>query len=308
MQLPSDRYRAAESELIEAYGLHVTEHVVEVDAPAVSIRVLDVGSGDPMVFLHGAPNAAASWAPLAAQLTGNRCVLIDGPGAGLSSPVRKWDHYRANMVAILDAVMSQLALTAPVLVGSSLGGLHAYSYAIGRRARIKGMVIVGCPAGPAVLPLPFTERLSALPLPGFLIDMAFKPTVEGAKKAHRDIGHGVSVDSGRIPEVVFEWYAELVGSTRTVRNMLPDVRAFTSFLGRKRTGRIERDELEQLDLPVRYLWGDSDPLAKPEHGDALAALTPGARIEHFEDFGHLPWLDDPQLIAASITAFAKELE
>ncbi len=48
------------------------------------MRVLEVGEGVPVLFVHGASSGGSSWAPLVACLSGFRCILLDRPGFGLS--------------------------------------------------------------------------------------------------------------------------------------------------------------------------------------------------------------------------------
>lgn len=65
-RLNHEVYRAAEADLFAEYGVDVQEHIVSMPAPATSIRVLEFGSGEPTIFIHGSPNDAATWIPLAA--------------------------------------------------------------------------------------------------------------------------------------------------------------------------------------------------------------------------------------------------
>lgn len=304
---PQETYRAAEQRLFGAYGVDPQEHLVDVKAPATQVRVLEVGKGEPILFLHGSPNNGASWVGLAAAMPNARCLMLDCPGAGLSSQVTKWGDHRQDTAAVVKAVLDQLGIERVALVGSSLGGLYAYNYALTHPEQVTSLTLLGCPAGPAVLPIPIFERILAAPIPVSWLLAMFKPSPKLARKMFADIGHGPAVADGRIPDAVFEWYEELLRHTETMRNTVEEVRAFETPFGRKPHGQITEEELAQLRPPVLYLWGDADPMAKPAHADALAALTPGARIEHLDGFGHLPWLDDPTAIASRLSTFLHEV-
>jgi hypothetical protein len=47
------RYRHAEAALWGHYGVEPTEQFIDLDSPRVRLRVVEVGSGDPIVFIGG---------------------------------------------------------------------------------------------------------------------------------------------------------------------------------------------------------------------------------------------------------------
>ena len=57
---------------------------VQLDRTGVTVRVQEVGTGPPVVFVHGGSNGGASWARWSRRLDGFRCVVLDRPGCGLS--------------------------------------------------------------------------------------------------------------------------------------------------------------------------------------------------------------------------------
>jgi pimeloyl-ACP methyl ester carboxylesterase len=80
------RYRQAERALWADYGLEPAERFVELRTPAARLRLLDVGSGEPVLFVHGTVGPG-SWPALVRELRGFRCLVLDRPGWGLSSAV-----------------------------------------------------------------------------------------------------------------------------------------------------------------------------------------------------------------------------
>jgi hypothetical protein len=83
----TERYRRAERAFWETYGLAPTERVVTVGSPPVRLRVQELGSGEPVLFVNGTGGPGAYFAPLLAELPGLRCLVLDRPGWGLSAPV-----------------------------------------------------------------------------------------------------------------------------------------------------------------------------------------------------------------------------
>jgi hypothetical protein len=51
------------------YGLAATELYHDIGPVGVAVRVLGVGSGQPLVMLHGVTLAAAIWAPWLGQVS-----------------------------------------------------------------------------------------------------------------------------------------------------------------------------------------------------------------------------------------------
>lgn len=87
----TERYRQAEQALWGHYGLKPTERFIELDSPRVRLRVVEVGSGEPVLFVPGTAGTGPYWGPLVRELKGFRCLMLDRPGWGLSSPVRLFE-------------------------------------------------------------------------------------------------------------------------------------------------------------------------------------------------------------------------
>lgn len=296
-------YRAAEQRLSDLYGVQIREHVVDVETPDTSVRVLELGAGDPIAFIHGSPNNAATWIPLAAQLPDRRCLLIERPGAGLTPPLARWSNHRSESAATITAVVDHFGLDETDLVGSSLGGLYAYNFAIQHPDRVRRLIQMGAPAGPSILPMPPIFRFLSLPIPSVILNKALRPDTDGARKMLAQIGHDTSIEAGTIPNVVFEWYSALLCHTDTLEHLVREIRAIATPLGYRSRTKLRDEALAGLAVPTLYLWGNDDSFAKPDQADTLSALTPGATIEHFDSSGHILWYDDPRLIAERVGAF-----
>ena len=81
-----------------------------------------------MLFLHGAPNAGSTWAEVVARLPDFRNLLVDRPGAGLSTPLpQPLDRETAPQFADRFAVdvLDALEIERADVVASSFGGYLA---------------------------------------------------------------------------------------------------------------------------------------------------------------------------------------
>lgn len=114
------------------------------------------GAGDgrpPVVLVHGLTFDRGMWAPLIDLLDGRRALALDLPGHG-ESPRR--GSYQVNEVAdVVHEAVEAAGLPAPVLVGHSIGAVHATAYAARHPAR--AVVNIDQP----LLAGPFGEMLRA---------------------------------------------------------------------------------------------------------------------------------------------------
>ena len=123
----------------------------------------DDGAGIPVVFLHGLTFDRRSWRPIIDRLDGGvRSIAIDLPSHGDSGgPPAPLDHVAAQVHELLGS----LTVDRPILVGHSMSGGLASSYAASYPSR--GLVIVD--NGPDIRPFAqLLQRLEpALCGPGF---------------------------------------------------------------------------------------------------------------------------------------------
>lgn len=126
-------YKEAEGHLWQYYGIQPETYFLDLERPQVQVRIQEVGTGDPVLFVHGGPNAGTTWAPLAARMQDFRCLVLDRPGCGLSKPV---DYGASDLpwlaTAVLESVLTILDVERLPLVVSSMGGSGAF----GSRKRI----------------------------------------------------------------------------------------------------------------------------------------------------------------------------
>ncbi|MGW8883036.1 alpha/beta fold hydrolase [Streptomyces sp. NPDC055749] len=122
-----------------------SEHTVVREGVRISCRDWG-GSGPPVALLHGLAGHAGEWDAIARDLSPRyRVVAVDQRGHGASER-RPRDVSRAAYVADAVAVLEQLGLQQPVLVGQSLGGHAAMLAAAAHPGLFRALVLVE--AGP----------------------------------------------------------------------------------------------------------------------------------------------------------------
>jgi esterase len=117
----------------------------------LNLHYLDWGTcgRPPILFLHGGGLTAHTWDLVCLQLRRNyRCVALDQRGHGESAWPPDGDYGTETYVADIEALVERLQLHQPVLVGQSLGGVNALTYAARHSDEMTALVVVD--AGPQV--------------------------------------------------------------------------------------------------------------------------------------------------------------
>lgn len=96
-----------------------------------------------IVFLHGFTGSSATWKPIVAQLNGIfKTVTVDLIGHGKTAvPTNPSRYSMEEQIADLEALFSELKLTQITLVGYSMGGRIALSYAEKYPERITSLIL-----------------------------------------------------------------------------------------------------------------------------------------------------------------------
>jgi 2-hydroxy-6-oxonona-2,4-dienedioate hydrolase len=111
------------------------------------IRYHDVGTGHPIVLLHGSGPGATGWSNFWPNIgylaTDHRVIAVDMPGWGLSdtpNAVTGWDPV-LDLVGLLDS----LEIDKAALVGNSMGGMTSIGTAVRFPDRVSHLITMGAP-------------------------------------------------------------------------------------------------------------------------------------------------------------------
>lgn len=301
-------YREAETRFLESVRIHPQESFVRLPRLGASVRVQTVGSGPPVLFIHGGPNAGTTWAPLVSRMTGVTCHLLDRPGTGLSDRyvVDKADLVGFASHLVVD-VLDGLGIERAHVVASSFGGYCALHSAAASPERFLRMVQMACPALlPGQQMPPFMKLITTPGLRHFI--GALPPNRRVQDSILRQIGHGKTLDAGQMPQEHGDWYMALTRHTETMKN--DGEMIFRLRRGRRFDERVALDEatLARVTTPTHFLWGADDTFGDEEVARWVVGVMPNATVEMIPDSGHLPWLDDPGYIADQTMAFLDRVD
>ena len=265
---------------------------------ASAIRVVEAGSGPPILFIPGTGGTGPYWAPLIRELTGFRCLMIDRPGWGFSSPT-KWQASTYGMTAgnIQRGVLDHFGVKQADLIGASVGNLWAFRLAQHEPSRVGRVVMLG---GGLAVPVPRFIRLLASPIGAVMVRL---PTPPRALRSQLEaIGHGRSVAEGRMDGFI-AWRTALARDTRSLRAERAMVQALIQGSG-FRPGVIPTDaESAAVRHPVRMLFGSDDPAGSVDLWRRFTGRLPNGELEVLDGAGHMPWWDDAKAVGRSVRAF-----
>jgi haloalkane dehalogenase len=116
-----------------------------LDAAGVEMAYVDIGKGDPIVFLHGNPTSSYLWRNIIPHLAPHaRCLAPDLAGMGDSSKAPDGAYRLADHVRYLDAWFTafDLAHQKVTLVVHDWGSALGFHWARRNRAAIKGIAYI----------------------------------------------------------------------------------------------------------------------------------------------------------------------
>src|SRR4051812_2223869 len=118
------------------------EHQRWVTIDGRRVNVIELGSGSPIVFIHGLSGSWQNWLEQLPVFAGrHRVVAFDLPGVGASEmPSQKISI--SGYARTVDALYEALRIDSAAVVGNSMGGFIGAELAIAHPARVERLVLV----------------------------------------------------------------------------------------------------------------------------------------------------------------------
>ncbi len=247
--------------------------------------------GAPVVLIHGFSVPSCVWDGTFEHLVqaGFQVLRYDLYGRGRSDRPHcdyGLDCYVAQLAALLDAIPWRMPVG---LVGLSMGGPIAAAFTAAYPQRVRSVALLD----PVVegVPLPWKQRLLAVPVLGeWLLRLTGKQRLsEGLRNdffrpermpSSLPARYRAYMDTG--------FFRALYLSVR--HGMLGDHRAVFQALG-------------QRLVPVLALWGAEDRTVPPSQAETLQSLVPHAVVKLIPQAGHLPHLEQPDLVHPLLASF-----
>ncbi len=262
-------------------------------------NVIELGSGPPIVFIHGLSGSWQNWLEqLPVFASEHRVITFDLPGFG-SSEMPSEQISISGYARWVDALLGQLGVECGAVVGNSMGGFIGAELAIQFPARVEQLVLVSA-AGLTIenqIPAPVLTALRTLDtrLAAYTGWLASRSEALSRRPRSRELIFGIVAHrAGKLPGPLV---AEQVrGSGKP--GFVPALNALTRY--------PIRDRLGEIACPTLIVWGTHDMLVPARDADEFERLIPNARKVVWPETGHVAMLERPEAFNRLLAAFLAE--
>jgi pimeloyl-ACP methyl ester carboxylesterase len=255
---------------------------------------VELGSGTPILLLHGFGANLVTWRHLVRPLGAMRRVIaVDLVGCGTSPKPRSFDYSLGGLAAAVLDFIEVKELNDLVLVGHSAGGGIALMIALWlqQAARpLRGLVVIDGISYPQSLPL-FIKLLRTpilgplvVQLPAYLqVCYALRIAYYNQKMITRET---ISSYADPLREA-----AARGALLATARGLIPD--------------NVDKlvESFSTIAVPTLLLWGRQDAIVPLSNGLRLHRAIAGSLMTIFDDCGHVPPEEMPVQTLEVLTNF-----
>jgi len=260
--------------------------------PASSLASTRIGSGEPLVLLHGLGSSRQAWNPVIPLLAERfDVIVIDLPGFGDSAPLTAdAEPHPAALAAVVAMTLSSLGIKSPHVAGNSLGGWVALELAA---VTPVSSITLFSPAGlwrehtPRYCRISLTMLRALARFGGPMLRPLARSGAARWVMFRQIVGRPTLMSAAEARQSIIDM-GSAQGFRATLRATLP--RAFVSQ--------------EPIEAPVSLSFGTRDLVLLPHQSRHLDQLPVHTRVLPLRGTGHVPMTDDPLAVASLIVRTA----
>ncbi len=279
------------------------QHTRWVEVAGAPVNLVEIGSGRPVVFIHGHSGAWQNWLeqlPVFAA-AGYRAIAFDLPGFG-ASPLPTEPITMSGYGRIVDGLLGQLGVSAAAVVGNSMGGFVGAELAIAFPHRVERLALVSA-AGVATkyvgFPLGIMDRYSERvlgPMGRWLTPVPSRTEQLARRRRLRHLGFTLlSPHPEEIDPRLFYENALASGAKPGGPRAAAEIARYDF-----------KDRLSEIACPTLIVWGDRDRIVPPSSAEEFGRLIPDSRVVVFADTGHVPMMERPDRFNQLLADFLAE--
>ena len=285
----------------------ITENTLQLSSVKIGYQKAGAVGAQTILLLHGLGTRASFWQLVIPALVdeGFQVYALDLPGFGYSDLAA--DLYSPVTVGnLIGEFVQALDLTSVIVIGHSMGGTMAGSFAISDPANIKALILVDA--------FGFSKNLIPVSTT-ILVDLAIPSLYYRLlKQTERLISAIIESnfhDSERLsPEIVElaiteNWIGRSSDRMKIVYGL---VRSLGLRGQRSKYMEDLRNRYRAYRFPILVIWGQEDALIPVSGAYQIKSEIPETRLQIIPDCGHVPPLEKTAEFNQEIIQFLKVLK
>jgi pimeloyl-ACP methyl ester carboxylesterase len=275
------------AELQKRYS-STSNNVVNVDG--MRIHYKDTGPQDApvLLFLHGFGSSLQTWDVWAGSLEQKyRVIRLDLPGFGLTGPSPSNDYSELNDVNTLTQFVDKLGVSDLSVIGHSMGGKIAWTFAAAHPDRVKALVLMapdGFPQPEAIgtkpYAMPAIMGLMKFCLPRYFVRKSIEPAF---------------ADASALDDKMVSRYHDMLRA--------PGVRAAILERGNQTIYTDPVPRLKKIKAPTLLLWGEEDKMIPSSNATSYAGVLAQSKTVSIPKLGHLLHEEQADIGLAQLVEF-----
>jgi pimeloyl-ACP methyl ester carboxylesterase len=270
-----------------AYG---DSQFMDLDGLTVHYRV--VGSGKPVILLHGTGASLHTWEAFANQLKDSfQLISLDLPAFGLTGARADHDYSMEMYVSFLKKFTEKLNLAEFDLAGNSLGGRIAWEFAATYPDQIRRLVLMDAAGYPTGKPMPQVFRLAQNPIMGAILTKITPRFF--IKNNLMEVYDNDSLVSDALVDRVFDM------SLREGNRQ--------AFVDRTNLPLHDNSErVKTIADSTLIIWGENDAWIPVSSAQSFHKDLKNSQLAIIKNCGHLPMEERPVETAGLVKAFLRQ--
>ncbi len=259
---------------------YLSTSLIPVRNRQFEIELMTGGSGEPILYIHGADGFPA-WENYLDGLASSYSVNVPAhPGVSNSTGLDALDNIW-DLVLFYEELMNELNIDSVHLIGHSYGGMIAAEIAACFPNKIKSLTLISA----------LGLWIDSDPITDFFV-------LTSDDRKHllwHDPNSDIAIQRSSVPEDASQ--RAIINVNRTIT--LAAVGKFCWPIPDK--GLKKR--IHRITMPTLLLWGDDDKIVPLSYGELFNSLIPHSTLHVLENCGHIPQLEKPDEFVTSITDF-----
>ncbi|MBW4641798.1 MAG: alpha/beta hydrolase [Goleter apudmare HA4340-LM2] len=284
----------------------------------VKIAYGEIGTGKPLILLHGMGNWSYNWrysiTPLSKYF---RVICFDAKGFGFSEkPVSRREH-NGHQVVEIARIIQELCDEPAIIVAESLGALVALALAQEFPQLIGRLVVVNAPIFAERLPHWAMWLLAQTPLEvlqaidSLRLAYLFAPIFREVMAMER---RGVLFDPSVLTQEDIYWitypFIEIPGTLVKVAEELQIAAQEIENWQANKPNMLTKIQhnLSTIECPTLILWGEQDQWFPASHGEKLHRLLSNAKLQILPNCCHDAAIGSSAQVNAAIVEFLHDTD